>query len=68
MKETLFERIATEKNTMVLGCQYRMNSTICDLVNHVTYNGALKCGSPQVANATFSLPRAIVSIKYYFLF
>ncbi|XP_065333568.1 DNA replication ATP-dependent helicase/nuclease DNA2 [Cloeon dipterum] len=60
MEETIFERLQTTQNTAILGLQYRMNASICDLANKITYKGALKCGNDKVAKSTFKLPNPAV--------
>ncbi|XP_059490434.1 DNA replication ATP-dependent helicase/nuclease DNA2 isoform X2 [Neocloeon triangulifer] len=60
MEETLFERLQRPQSTAVLGLQYRMNASICDLANKITYKGALKCGNDQVAQSKFLLPKETV--------
>lgn len=62
MQETLFDRLFRPESTAVLGLQYRMNSSICELANKVTYKGALKCGSQEVADSKFILPNTQVRI------
>lgn len=62
MQETLFDRLYRPESTAVLGLQYRMNTSICELANKVTYKGALKCGSQEVADSKFILPNTQVRI------
>lgn len=52
--ESLFERLDSINNTVSLKLQYRMNKTIKDLANNLTYNGELKAGCESVENTTFA--------------
>ncbi|KAK7487914.1 hypothetical protein BaRGS_00020815 [Batillaria attramentaria] len=51
MEESLFVRLDGAGATYDLNLQYRMNSSIMQLSNELVYQGALKCGSPAVAEA-----------------
>ena len=42
-------------NTIALSVQYRMNETIQDLANFMTYDGQLECGSDEVAGQLVDL-------------
>lgn len=59
--ESLFKRLDSMYNTIVLTKQYRMNRTITRLANDLTYEGALECGSVSVSSATLHIPDAIVT-------
>lgn len=58
--ESLFERLDSENNTVTLTVQYRMNKSIMDLINKLTYNGELKAGNESIENATFISPNTRV--------
>ncbi|XP_035724130.1 DNA replication ATP-dependent helicase/nuclease DNA2-like isoform X1 [Vespa mandarinia] len=51
--QSLFERLDSENNTVALTVQYRMNKSIMDLINRLTYNGELKAGNESIENGTF---------------
>ncbi|KAH8269375.1 hypothetical protein KR018_008815 [Drosophila ironensis] len=53
--ETLFQRLDSEQTTAVLSLQYRMNKTITQLANKLTYEGKLQCASDDVSNARLRL-------------
>ncbi|XP_033220291.1 DNA replication ATP-dependent helicase/nuclease DNA2 [Belonocnema kinseyi] len=53
--ESLFSRLDSENNTIVLSAQYRMNREIMNLANKVTYNDQLEAGSEEIANALLPL-------------
>ena len=44
-----------KENTIALSVQYRMNSTIQEVANHMTYNGQLECGNEEVAGRLVKL-------------
>ena len=50
MDQSLFSLLQTPENTVPLSLQYRMNQTIQDIANYMTYEGHLECGNDQVAN------------------
>nr|XP_050867818.1 DNA replication ATP-dependent helicase/nuclease DNA2 [Vespula vulgaris] len=54
--ESLFERLDSENNTVALTVQYRMNKSIMNLINKLTYNDELKAGNESIENATFISP------------
>lgn len=63
MSESLFKRLEKNREAVVqLTVQYRMNSKIMSLSNHLTYEGKLECGSDRVANSVISLP-ALKDVK-----
>ena len=43
--------------TSCLTLQYRMNSRISELANHLTYEGKLECGDPEVRDRVLHLQR-----------
>nr|CAB3238414.1 DNA replication ATP-dependent helicase/nuclease DNA2 [Phallusia mammillata] len=54
--ESLFRRLTIHKPALCeLTLQYRMNSDIMALSNHVTYEGRLECAHESVATATVKL-------------
>ncbi|XP_015178226.1 PREDICTED: DNA replication ATP-dependent helicase/nuclease DNA2 [Polistes dominula] len=53
---SLFEKLDSENNTISLMLQYRMNKTIMNLINKLTYNDQLKAGNETIENATFVSP------------
>ncbi|GIY75202.1 hypothetical protein CDAR_188821 [Caerostris darwini] len=55
MEESLLQRLCNTDNYMELVIQYRMNKEIMRHCNHLTYAGALKCGSEKIAEAVLSL-------------
>ncbi|KAI4477910.1 hypothetical protein M0804_012390 [Polistes exclamans] len=55
-EESLFEKLDSENNTISLTLQYRMNKTIMNLINKLTYNDQLKAGNETIENATFVSP------------
>ncbi|XP_013379222.1 DNA replication ATP-dependent helicase/nuclease DNA2 [Lingula anatina] len=55
MDESLFMRLDNTGATYELNLQYRMNSSIMRLSNELVYEGALKCGSQDVAEARLQL-------------
>nr|CAH7738096.1 unnamed protein product [Callosobruchus chinensis] len=63
MSESLFERLYSKDACSVLNINYRMNKTITDLANAITYDGELKIGNEIVANATLKLRKEIVDTK-----
>ncbi|XP_037077017.1 DNA replication ATP-dependent helicase/nuclease DNA2-like [Pollicipes pollicipes] len=52
MDESLFSRLAAPGNTVELSVQYRMNSTLMAVANHLTYEGRLTCGAKHIEEAT----------------
>lgn len=55
--ESLFEKISTiDCERISLREQYRMNQTITDLANCLTYDGQLCCANSGVADAVVVLP------------
>ncbi|WAR06933.1 DNA2-like protein, partial [Mya arenaria] len=56
MDESLFVHLDGMGATFELNLQYRMNSEIMKLSNQLVYDGSLKCGSPDVASQTLTLP------------
>ena len=50
MDQSLFSLLQTPENTVPLSLQYRMNQSIQDIANFMTYEGHLECGNDQVAN------------------
>ncbi|VEN40836.1 unnamed protein product [Callosobruchus maculatus] len=63
MSESLFERLYSKDACSVLNINYRMNKTITDLANAITYDGELKIGSEIVANATLKLNKEVLDAK-----
>ncbi|XP_041378709.1 DNA replication ATP-dependent helicase/nuclease DNA2-like [Gigantopelta aegis] len=56
MSESLFVRLDDTGATFDLNLQYRMNKTIMQLTNELVYDGALKCGSTEVADSLVNFP------------
>ena len=56
MSESLFERLENSDGIIALNLNYRMNRTITDLVNVLTYNGELKTATDEVAMRTLQIP------------
>ncbi|XP_041474076.1 DNA replication ATP-dependent helicase/nuclease DNA2-like [Lytechinus variegatus] len=58
MDESLFQRLvsAHSSSAMSLSLQFRMNSEIMAISNHMVYDGAMRCGNEAVAKGTVSLP------------
>lgn len=63
MSESLFERLYSKEAVIALNLNYRMNTTITALANHVTYGGKLLIGSSSVAEATLKLPKKDVRLS-----
>lgn len=59
--ETLFSRLDSQNNTVNLTKQYRMNKTIMQLANKLTYNDALETGNTLIENATLNALHSEVS-------
>ena len=59
MDESLFQRLVSAHTSSVtsLSLQFRMNSEIMSISNHMVYDGAMRCGNDEVAKATVSLPK-----------
>jgi len=55
LAESLFDRLDCPTATLDLNLQYRMNQTIADLANHLTYKGKLECATPEVAERRLNL-------------
>ena len=55
MDKSLFSHLEDKDNTIALSVQYRMNETIQDLANFMTYDGQLECGSDEVAGQIVDL-------------
>lgn len=56
MSESLFERLENSDGIIALNLNYRMNRTITDLANVLTYNGELKTATDEVAMRTLQIP------------
>ncbi|XP_077997914.1 DNA replication ATP-dependent helicase/nuclease DNA2-like [Glandiceps talaboti] len=57
MDESLFERLSIHSDaTTELCMQYRMNTSIMDISNHLVYDGKLQCGDEQIAQRRLVLP------------
>lgn len=67
MEETLFERLSSSCNDAVitLNLNYRMNKTITDLANILTYGGELQTASDIVANRCLHIPNVEVSFGIF---
>lgn len=52
MNESLFSRLDSKENSVVLKLQYRMNKCIMDVANKLTYHDQLKVGNDSIGNAT----------------
>ncbi|CAH1985188.1 unnamed protein product [Acanthoscelides obtectus] len=63
MSESLFERLYSKDACSVLNINYRMNKTITNLANEITYDGDLQIGNEMVANATLRLKKQVLEIK-----
>jgi len=55
LSASLFDQLHSASATLDLNIQYRMNQTIADLANHLTYKGALKCANAEVAERRLEL-------------
>ncbi|XP_077301776.1 DNA replication helicase/nuclease 2 [Arctopsyche grandis] len=55
LDESLFSRLDGLNSTVSLTLQYRMNETITEVANRLTYNGQLKCANENVSNYTINL-------------
>ncbi|XP_023336216.1 DNA replication ATP-dependent helicase/nuclease DNA2 [Eurytemora carolleeae] len=55
LAQSLFERLDCPAATIDLNIQYRMNQTIADLANHLTYKGKLECADESVAQRNLKL-------------
>lgn len=55
MGESLFELLESDSAVVSLRKQYRMNRTVMDLANKITYEGGLECANDDVAQATLNL-------------
>ncbi|XP_015433477.1 PREDICTED: DNA replication ATP-dependent helicase/nuclease DNA2 [Dufourea novaeangliae] len=53
--ESLFARLDSENNTVILPKQYRMNKSIMRLANKLTYNDKLEVGNTLIENATLDI-------------
>nr|XP_012144834.1 PREDICTED: DNA replication ATP-dependent helicase/nuclease DNA2-like isoform X5 [Megachile rotundata] len=62
--ESLFVRLDSENNTVILTEQYRMNKYIMNLANKLTYNDRLKAGNNSIENAVFNAGRIENLMKY----
>lgn len=67
MDEDMFSRLDSKNNTRILKLQYRMNNTIMDLANRLTYRGELMVGNEKIANATLRWTDPEVIINYLLL-
>jgi DNA replication ATP-dependent helicase Dna2 len=56
MSESLFERLSSSEGIITLNLNYRMNKTLTDLANTLTYEGQLQTGNEVVANRTLHIP------------
>lgn len=61
MNESLFSRLDSADNTVVLKLQYRMNKCIMDVANKLTYHDQLKVGNDSIGNATLPITNVAVS-------
>ncbi|OXU27176.1 hypothetical protein TSAR_005441 [Trichomalopsis sarcophagae] len=52
MNESLFSRLDSKNNAVVLKLQYRMNSCIMDIANKLTYHDQLQIGCEKAGKAT----------------
>ncbi|KAL3284071.1 hypothetical protein HHI36_018239 [Cryptolaemus montrouzieri] len=57
MTETLFDRLQSLESTISLTLNYRMNKTITDLANSLTYNGELLVANESVGTSTLNIPK-----------
>ncbi|EEZ99558.2 DNA replication ATP-dependent helicase/nuclease DNA2-like Protein [Tribolium castaneum] len=65
MSESLFERLENSEGTITLNLNYRMNKTITELANALTYQGQLQTASEEVANRVLKLPKIEIVKKEY---
>ncbi|XP_060534647.1 DNA replication ATP-dependent helicase/nuclease DNA2 isoform X2 [Cylas formicarius] len=65
MTESLFERLNNDESRITLNLNYRMNETITELANALTYNGELCVGAEHVAKATLKIPKPEVLRRDY---
>ena len=61
--ESLFSRLDSENNTVILTEQYRMNRYIMTLANKLTYNDKLKAGNMLIDSATFNANHNKILVK-----
>lgn len=67
--ESLFTRLDSETATFILTLQYRMNKTITNLANKLTYKGSLQCANDELANMTLKIPKlSVIRDRYIFTF
>jgi DNA replication ATP-dependent helicase Dna2 len=62
--ESLFARLQAVATPKTLTYQYRMNKTINQLANQLTYGGALCCANDDIARATIRPNQAALSKHY----
>jgi superfamily I DNA and/or RNA helicase len=62
MSESLFERLSSSEGIITLNLNYRMNKTLTDLANTLTYEGQLQTGNEVVANRTLHIPNMQVTV------
>lgn len=62
MSESLFERLSSSEGIITLNLNYRMNKTLTDLANTLTYEGQLQTGNEVVANRTLHIPNIQVTV------
>ncbi|KAI4500290.1 hypothetical protein M0802_004707 [Mischocyttarus mexicanus] len=60
-EESLFEKLDSRNNAISLTLQYRMNKTIMNLINKLTYNDQLKAGNELIENATYVSPNTKIT-------
>lgn len=67
--ESLFARLDNETATFTLTLQYRMNKTITNLANKLTYKGSLQCANDELANMHLKIPMLTVRwLLYLFIY
>lgn len=57
MNKSLFEHLDNPLSTITLTLQYRMNKTVTNLANALTYKGQLLCADDSIAYAVLRLPK-----------
>lgn len=62
--ESLFYRLNKLESTISLNLQYRMNKTIMELANRLTYENRLKCANEVVSTATINID---FNVCFFFL-
>lgn len=65
MSESLFERLENPEATIALNLNYRMNKTLTNLANILTYKGELKPASDVIADRVLKIPN-IEAVKSSF--